>query len=536
MRTYRERRKANGGRRLTEPCERAPEPVEPLPPLPMDPAQAVADWAEKRLIVPHGHENADQPMTLPAFAVDFFRDALAPGVREAGLFCARKNSKSAVLAVLILAHLADDGPLRRRGWRCGVASVNRDKAGELWEQCKAIAEAGALRGLTFGKVPRKIDSAWGRAEFLSADRTAGHASGFDLAICDELGLFPVRGGRDLVAGLLSSTSARNGRLIAISVLGDSPLSAEMIERKDDPAVAVHVHAAPANCALDDERAWEAANPALDTVKSRSYMADMARRAAASPNDAADFRVFDLNIVGSPNTEPIVPPEVWIACADKDRPPRAGACFVGIDIGQSASMTCAAGFWPASQRLECYGAFGDVPDLAARGEADGVATLYERMADRGELRTWPGRATPVYEFLEWFSGLLEGESVMSATADTFKEAEVRDAWAKLGLWWPLQWRRRGSGKDGVSDLRSFQRAAYTEALRPGRCLLLESAIKESVVEIEKRNDNPVLEKRRKRGRIDALVASLLAVGAGTRAMGPAATAAPIVTHIPLEELE
>ena len=100
---------------------------------------------------------------------------------------------------------------------------------------------------------------------LSADRSAGAALGVDLAVSDEVGLYPEKG-RDLVAGLLSATSARDGRLLAISVIGDSPLSVEMIDRAGDPGTVVHVHQAPKDCGLEDEGAWRAANPALGTVK------------------------------------------------------------------------------------------------------------------------------------------------------------------------------------------------------------------------------------------------------------------------------
>ena len=121
--------------------------------------------------------------------------------------------------------------------------------------------------------------------FLSADRSAGAALGVDLAVSDEVGLYPEKG-RDLVAGLLSATSARDGRLLAISVIGDSPLTRELMDRSGDPAVAVHVHQAPKDCGLEDEGAWRAANPALGTVKSIEYMRFAARRAAATPSEAA----------------------------------------------------------------------------------------------------------------------------------------------------------------------------------------------------------------------------------------------------------
>ena len=515
QRDYRARRRENGGSRLTTPVERKPEKRRRVDPKWPDAAgAAVARWSRKRLVVPPGHANAGQSLVLPRFAVEFIDDAMRPGVREAGCFVARKNAKSAAVAVLILAHLIEDGPLRRTGWRCGAASVSADKAVELWLQCRDIAEASDLEGVTFGKVPRHISSDHGRVDFLSADKTAGHASGFDVAIADELGLFPERG-RNLVAGLLSSTSARDGRLIAISVLGDSPLSREMLERRGDPATVVHVHQAPADCALDDPVAWRAANPALGIVKSESYMADMARRAAANPSEQAAFRAFDLNQPGSPTREMIVALDRWQACEVHARPERAGPVFVGFDLGGSTSLTAAALFWPQAARLEIYGACGADPAIEARGQADGVGDRYRRMVDRGELRTWPGRVTPAGPFLAWIVELLAGVRPELAVADRYRQAEAKDALQAAGADWPMEWRAQGSGKDGsLQTCVRFSVPWSPDVLRPGESLLLTSAITESVLRYDG-NGNPALDKVRAKGRIDALAAAVLAVGAGGR---------------------
>ena len=469
--------------------------------------------------MPPGHPRAGQALELPDFATSFLADALRPGVREAGLFCARKNAKSAFVAVLMLAYLADNGPLRSRGFRAGVASLNASKAGELWTQARDIALASALSGMKFGKVPRGIESDWGRADFLSADRTAAQASGFDLGVADELGLFPAKGGRELVAGLLSSTSARDGRLLAISVLGDSELSAEMIARRDDPATVVHVYQAPADCALDDEAAWHAANPGLACgVKSLSYMRDMSRRAAAAPSEQAAFRVFDLNQPGTPTTAMIVAADRFRLCANKSRPDRLGPCFLGIDLGGSTSMTAAAAYWPEVSRLETWGAFGDEPGLADRGEADGVGRRYEAMAEAGELRTWPGRVTPVGQFLSWVADELAGEAVAGIAADRYRRAECLDAIEAAGVPWRVEWRAQGTGADGSADVRAFQKSIEGKSLRPGESLLLSSAIAESVLRFDG-NGNPALDKRRKAGRIDCLSAAVLAVGMGARHFRP-----------------
>ena len=511
MRNLRARRKAE---RTGKPDVRSePEPLV-NPPWPEDPAEALAQWSESHLIVPPGHAKAGEPMRLPDFAVSWLRDAMKPGIREGGLFVARKNAKSAVCAVLLLGVLADDGPLRRAGTRCGVASLSREKSGELWAQMEAIATASGLEGIRFGRVPRVAVSPWASVEFLSADKTAGHASGYDIALVDELGLFDERG-RGLVAGMLSSTSAKDGRLLAISILGDSPLTAEMVQRRDDPAVCVHVYQAPDGCALDDEDAWHAANPGLaDGIKSVSYMADMARRASLLPSEQSNFRAFDLNQPGSPAVEVVVSLDRWNVCANKRKPERQGLCFVGFDLGGSTSMCAAAAYWPDTGRLDTWGAFGDTPDLKVRGEADGVGERYQRMADRGELKTWPGRVTPVADFLAWVAEELDGEHVELSAADRYRQSEAEDALDGADVDWPVEWRAMGSGKDGSEDIRSFQRVVEGGELRPGESLLLTSAISESLLRYDG-NGNPSLNKGRQRGRIDALSAAVLAVGLGSR---------------------
>ena len=243
---------------------------------PEDPAGAVAAWSCDVLRVPHGHPRAGEPMELPSYGVDFLRDALTHS--ESALLVARKNAKSAIVAVYLLARLV--GPLRTRGYRAGVCSVNREKAGELWQQAVDIAAASGLDGLRFRRAPRGIESATGRVDILSADKSAGHASGFDDAILDELGLLPERN-RALVNGLRSSVSARGGRFIALSIVGESPFTRELIERADMDGCAVHLYQAAPDAALDDMAAWRAANPGLGTVKSLDYMRSESRRVLAS---------------------------------------------------------------------------------------------------------------------------------------------------------------------------------------------------------------------------------------------------------------
>lgn len=466
-----------------------------------DPVGELAAWAAGSLKVPPGHPLACQPMALPDFAEKFLRAGWT--AHESACCVARKNSKSAVCAVLALGHLC--GPLRSPGWRGAVASVSKGKAAELRNQVAAIAEASGLDvTVRRSPYPGAILSPFGTLETLSADRTAGHASSFDLVIVDETGLMPERS-RELLAGLRSSVSAKGGRVIHISVRGDSPLFAEILS---NPATVAHVYAAPDDCAIDDRDAWAAANPTLGTIKQVSYMEAECARIAGVPTDEPSFRAFDLNQALDPTREMIFSPDDLRACFADDPPPRKGPAFLGFDFGESTSASAAAAIWPASGRMETWMGFGDVPGLVERQRRDD--SPYVEMQRRRELRTYPGRSLRVDAFLQDVQRDLAGVRVLAAAADSFKDAETADFLDRAAVRWPIEFRRVGAGKDGGRDVRAFQRLVLQGKLQMAANLSLVTAISKSTIRRDG-NGNPGLDKSKANGRIDVLSAAVIAAG-------------------------
>ena len=424
-------------------------------PAPADPVGELAAWAAATLKVPPGHPLAGDPMALPGFAEDFLRDGW--GVHESAMACGRKNAKSAICAVLALGHLI--GPLRTPGWRGAIASVSKEKAAELRNQVASIAEASGLSEIVVRRspYPGRILSQTGSLETLAADRTAGHSSSFDLVLVDETGLMPERS-RELLAGLRSSVSAKNGRIVHISVRGDSPLFAEVLS---NAATVSHVYAAPEGCMIDDESAWAAANPGLGSIKSRAYMRAEVERIRGAPADEPSFRAFDLNQNLDPTREMILSPDDLRACFVDDPPPRQGPAFLGFDFGEATSSTAACAIWPATGRAEFWQAFGDVPSLVERQRRDSAP--YVEMQRRGELVTYPGRIVRLEMFLADLQADLAGCRVAAAAADSYKDSEVRDFLDRAAVRWPIEFRRVGAGKDGGRDVRAFQRLVHQRKL-------------------------------------------------------------------------
>ena len=299
-------------------------------------------------------------------------------------------------------------------------------------------------------------------------------------------------------------------MLHISIRGDSELFGEVLAAEGTVS---HVYAAPEDCALDDEAAWLAANPGLGTIKSKAYMVAQARRAASTPADQASFRAHDLNAELHPTRTMICSPADWARCEVEELPPRRGRAYVGFDLGGSSSMTAAAALWPLTGRLELWAAFPDDPDLRARGEADGVGALYLDMARRGELRTYPGRVTPVGAFLGDVAAELAGADVTVAGADRYRRAEAEQALAEAGCRWPMVWRGQGASAtaDGSHDVRSCQRRIMQGgALAMEENLLMRSAVRSSELRFDAAG-NPALCKSSSRSRIDGLSAVVIACG-------------------------
>ena len=476
------------------------------------PVHALRTWANERLKVPTGPLTGS-PFTIRTWQSRFLRGALAPGVREAGLSVARKNGKSGLIAATILAYLG--GPLNRNEWRGAVVSLTEALSLELREQIAGIVLASGLEGLD---LQRKVirGHRGSRVDFLAADRATGHALGLDLAVLDEAGLMVERD-RPLWNAMLTSTSGRDGRLVAISIRGESPMFNELAERSDDPAVFWREYRAPDTAALDDPKAWEAANPGLrDGIKSRKYMTDMARRAMLVPADQSSFRAYDLNQPQEPSREMIVSVAEWQACVVDRLPDREGPCVFGFDIGGSSSMTAAVAYWPESGRMETWGAFPGEPDLGERGQADGVGNLYERMRERQEVKVYRGRVTDVARFFEDCADRLAGVRIVAAAADRYRKEEVRDAMDRAGVRWPMQWRGQGHGHtaDGSADVRAFRKEVYGGHVASVRNLMFEHAIAGSSIKYDPAG-NPKLDRASSRSRIDALQAGVLALALGRR---------------------
>ncbi|WP_425154861.1 terminase large subunit domain-containing protein [Candidatus Palauibacter sp.] len=354
---------------------------------------------------------------------------------------------------------------------------------------------------------------------LGSDPRRAHGLAPKLVIADEPAQWPVNHGQRMHAALVTALGKHEAaKFIAIGTRPEDERHWFARMLGGGPGVYAQVHAAPEDADDFLLRSIRRANPSLDHMPAlRAALVrerDKAREFGGA--DLAMWRALRLN-KGTPEVgecEVIVTVDNWQACVFAVPPPREGPVVIGFDLGGSASMSAFGAYWPRTGRLEVRGAFPADPGLAARGAEDGVGDRYVRMAERGEILTYPGKVTPPGRFLTDMAATLVGQDVIGAVADRYRKTEAEQALGEADIRWPIEWRATGAGKDGSADIRAFQAEVLEAHLRTAPSLLMDSAIAECKIGRDT-NGNPRLDKSRRRGRIDALQAVVLAVGLGRR---------------------
>ena len=377
-----------------------------------------------------------------------------------------------------------------------------------------------------------------RLKILGSDPKRAHGLAPFLVLLDEPAQWVgIGGGREMYEAMNTATGKQSVMVEGVEVdpkiiaLGTQPENedhwfAELLRNPSEDVYAKLYAANPKEGDFDLENVKQA-NPSFDHLD--GLRRDLARKQAVAERDGgpalASWRALHLNLgtVLVSDREPLFQIGEWESVLRDMPEPRSGPVTIGIDTGEGDSMTCVAFYWPDTGRLEAYGAFPMHPSPAERGQRDFVRDRYVQMVDRGELFLFGDHATDNIRFLQTaFDSLPTGTEVLALVADRYKQRDLGSALNASSLPFAVkdvQWRGVGAGPDGTADVVGFKREVLERHLNMGHNLIMTSAIKEAIV--QRINGNARLEKGRRHGRIDALQAAVLAVGAGREYRLPSA---------------
>lgn len=496
--------------------------------------ERVCQFIETYCRVPEG-SLVGQPIKLAEFQKKFILDVYdnPAGTRRAYLAIARKNGKSALIACLLLAHLA--GPEKKLNAQLVSGARSRDQAALVFNLAAKMVQLSPELSKVVRIVPsgKRLLGLVANSEYraLAADGTTAHGLSPVLAILDEVG--QVKGPTDdFVAAITTAQGAHESPLL-IAISTQAATDADMFSiwlddarDSNDPAIVSHMYSAPDGCALDAPEAWKAANPALGLFRSERDVAEQAEQAKRMPSEENHFRLLTLNQRVDMNS-PFVPRSVWEANGGEVAEDWRGVpVYAGLDLSSTNDLTAFVpmaridGNWHVKPTFWLPG-----QGLTEKSRADRVP--YDLWAKQGDLMTTPGKAIEYEWVANWLRGFVDSHNVVKIAFDRwgmkylrpwlekagFTEAELDE---KSGLFEDY-----GQGFASMSPaLRDLEAALLESKVRHGKHPVLSMCAANAVVTMDPAG-NRKLNKAKAAGRIDGMVALAMAFG-----VAPAESAAAL----------
>lgn len=491
-----------------------------LPVDKMTRAQRVIAFIEGFCIVPEG-KLVGTMMVLDPFQKQFIYSVYDNHVpTQMGILSiARKNGKTGLIAALVLAHVV--GPEAMLNSQVTSGALSKDQAALVFSlAAKMIAMSPTLSQLA-RIIPsgKRIIGLKKNVEYkaLSSESTTAHGLSPVLAILDETG--QVKGPTNpFIEAIVTAQGAHENPLLLV-ISTQAATDADMLSvwiddafKSWDPAIVCHLYAADKDAEIDDEAAWAAANPALGTFRSLADVRKLAARAQRMPSAENSFRNLILN-QRVQLFSPFVSPSVW--ANNRGAPDKSFedmTCVAGLDLSQALDLTAyhVTGVdYNGVQHWRTY-FWTPLETLQDREERDKAP--YNSWVRQGFLRATPGKIVDYAVVIRDIMDINESLGIHSISAIGFdrwrieflmKEAE------RLGIELPFE--PFGQGFKDMSPAIEQVEANLVQALvRHGDNPVLTWCVSNAVV-ITDPSGNRKLDKAKSSGRIDGIVAAVMAQG-------------------------
>ena len=477
--------------------------------------EKVIAFIETYCLAPEG-EHIGKPIKLLPFQRKFLLEIYdnPVGTHSAFLSIARKNGKTALIAGMLLAHLC--GPEAVQNSQIVSGAQSKEQAAVVFELSRKMIEMSPILTKLVRIQPsgKRLIGLSKNVLYraLSAEGKTAHGLSPILAILDEVG--QVVGPTDKFVSAITSAQGAYSNPLLIAISTQAPTDADMFStwidaqrNAPDPRVVCHVYEAPKDCALDDRKAWAAANPAMGKFRSLADVEKQCKQAMEMPANEPEFRNLILNMRVEA-VSPFVSQSVWrdngAACGLID----GKKVWGGLDLSSVNDLTSMvlvtedggvhSEFWLPAE------------GLAEKSRKDRVP--YDLWAKQGYLNTTPGRAIE-YEFVaDAMRGLFD-------RCDVHKIAFDRALFEHLKPWLV----KANFSEDEIEKFIPYGQGtlSMTPALRALEVKLLGKQLRHGdhpILEMCAKNAKVIgdsgarkFDKKHQRGRIDGMVALAMACG-------------------------
>lgn len=475
-----------------------------------------------------------QPWSLLPYQVEAIRHLCDPTVRRIIISIPRKGGKTAFSAALVLAAIC--GPLARRNSSVYSAARSRDQAALVYNLAVKIINATPwladevvptdsrkmLKGLRFNVEYRA----------LAADSKRAHGLSPVFVIHDELGQVsgPTDDLYDALETAFGAQMAPKSLIISTQAAEDTDLLSTLIDdaiAANDPRTKVILYAAARNDDPWSERTWRKCHPAYGVFRNPVEFRDAADRAQRLPAAEVSFRRYYLNqrITGDTG---FVTPNVWRAnnlAPDPELFYDGRPVYGALDLSSKQDLTAAA-FVCEDDDLNAHLLLKVwTPGATLNDRAQRDRTPYHAWRDAGVLTVTPGASVSYAHVVSDMASFVDGMNLQAVAYDRWRIEEFKRECARAGVEFPLI--ECGQGfKDMSPRIEATIELLLNHSVRHGGHPVLTAAASSATVTTDPAG-NKKLDKSRATGRIDPLVAMVMAIGQMRRSVEEASDVLPII---------
>jgi phage terminase large subunit-like protein len=482
-----------------------------------------AAWIERHCVVPDG-KLGGQRVVLTARQREWLAMIYDTPTRRFILSMARKNAKTAFSAFILLLHLV--GPESKQNSEIYSVAMSRAQAAIIFRYaCKIIRGSPTLR--RFIRIRETAKQLYCEARgtlftALSSESKTAYGLNPALVIHDELG--QVRGPRhELYEAMETAGQAQESPLsviISTQARTDGDLLSLLIDaakRGDDPLTKVALYAAPDDADPFSEEALAAANPHMSDFMNVSELRAMAADAKRMPSRENEYRNLVLNQRVNFHS-PLVSRAVWNACGaapDEDVFARAPV-YLGVDLSSRQDLTALAmaardgdGIWHV--RTEYWTPANTLEERSRRDKAP-----YDLWVEQGYMNATPGSTVEYSMVAERIAELCEQYDVRIIACDRWRMDELQALGGTLGF--ATIMKPFGQGFRDMTPALEYVEASLLDAkVRHGGCPVLRMCAANATV-VSNATAQRKLDKLKAAGRIDGMIALVMAMQVGVTDMG------------------
>lgn len=476
-------------------------------------------WIEEHCRIPEG-KFVGQPVKLRGWQkADICKIYDNPaGTRMAILSFAKKNAKTSLAAFLLLLHLC--GPEAVVNTQLPSTAQSRDQAAILFNlAAKVVRLSPTLNDFVVVRDTAKqiyCPELGTLYKALSADANTAHGQSPIFAVHDELGQVkgPVSELFDAIENAMGAHETPMSIVISTQAPTDNDLLSILIDdalEGNDPQVVVSLYTADMDADPFSVKALKQANPAYGDFLSAEELKRNAEKARRMPSQEALYRNYTLNQRVEVNN-PFVSKAVWAACGGEVAEKFDGGVYLALDLSEVNDLTALVavsridGIWHAKPTFWLPG-----DGLADRARADRVP--YDVWHKQGFLQAAPG-ASVQYEYVaEHMRNLFDTSDIRQVAFDRWNWRHFKPWLEKAGFSESELERfvEFGQGFASMSPaLRDAESIMLNGQLAHGNHPVLTMCAANSVVTVGDDAGNRKLSKKRSRGRIDGMVALVMAL--------------------------